>query len=154
MFSDASIDVGCATFNWTVEEPSWSAPKPQKPKLATRKCHDRHDHRDVHSEYVDEWSGEGCRDKSMKPGSESISWNPMDGGAFDAEDWYQNYRISWIAGCKEPREQNIRHPIEGDDGISCQQLMKDNYYKCESPAETSRRLEEEKYRKVSDIAPA
>lgn len=64
----------------------------------------------------------------MKAGDKEIYWHPIGLGA----DLNSNFQISWIDGCTVAQEQNILHPIEGNNDINCQQLLKDNYYQCES----------------------
>ncbi|KAL9110258.1 MAG: hypothetical protein Q9227_005165, partial [Pyrenula ochraceoflavens] len=121
MVPKSSIDVGCAKFSWTVEDPPKPAPKPE---LQPRQCHDSHSMDDVHKSSVDLWSGYGCKDQTMKAGDKDIYWHPIGWS-----DLNTNYKISWIDGCTVAKEQNVLHPIEGSD-VNCQQLLKDNYYLC------------------------
>ncbi|KAF2703709.1 hypothetical protein K504DRAFT_485513 [Pleomassaria siparia CBS 279.74] len=126
MFVDAVIDVGCGTFSWHVEAP----PKaPPKPTLSSRVCHHAHKHYDVRSSYVDQWSSLGCRrepGKKMQAGDKDIKWHPIGFGA----DYHQQYKISWIDGCSVTTEQSVELPMEGDQGVSCGNLLRDNYYDC------------------------
>jgi hypothetical protein len=121
MYYDAAIDVGCGIFSWHVEEP----PKP--PALHSRVCHDPHKHSDVHSSWVDTWSGLNCRgDKKIKAGDPAIYWHPV------WAEYHQNYKISWIEGCSVTSEQSVEFPIADDRGITCGNLLRDNYYDCKS----------------------
>jgi hypothetical protein len=125
MFPQASIDVGCGKFSWSIEKAPPPPPPPAKPTLSERKCHDRHKHADVHKEVVDIWTLFGCTDTPMKAGDAETYWHPNG-----FSDLHQNYKVSWIEGCTTTKEQNIRHPIEGDGDINCAQLLKNNYYRC------------------------
>jgi hypothetical protein len=128
MFVDATIDVGCGTFSWSVEKPSEPESEPAKPTVSSRECHDAHNHYDVHADWVDAWSSLHCKPNSgkMKAGDKEIYWHPLGG------DYHQNYKISWIEGCTVATEQNVTFPIEGDEGVTCANLLRDNYYRCKS----------------------
>ncbi|KAK2024426.1 hypothetical protein LX32DRAFT_705555 [Colletotrichum zoysiae] len=121
MYTDASIDVGCGKFTWRVEKPEEEKPL-SKPTLGNRECHDRHSHSDVH----DNWFAAG---KTIKAGDKEIYWHP----AGYVTDYHQNYKISWIDGCRtSASEQKVDFPIEGDEGVTCENLMRANYVSCDN----------------------
>jgi hypothetical protein len=133
MFVEAYVDVGCGEFSWRVEAPQEPPPEPPKPTLGSRVCRDAHKHSDVHSGVVDIWAPIGCRlepGKKMKAGDKEIYWHPIG-----FADLYQNYKISWIDGCKVATEQSVELPIEGDQAITCGNLLRDNYYYCKLTAQ-------------------
>ncbi|KAK2043256.1 hypothetical protein LZ31DRAFT_595781 [Colletotrichum somersetense] len=51
----------------------------------------------------------------------------------DRHSHYDNYKISWIDGCKTSvSEQKVDFPIEGDEGVTCENLMRANYVSCDN----------------------
>lgn len=141
MFKHASVDVGCGEFTWQVEKP----PKPErKISLGKRKCHESHNHQEVHKTEVDVWSRHGCQEgRTMNPDSEAHHWKPQRplapiGGL--KYDYYQNFKVSWIDGCEARKEQNVQFPTEDDRSITCEKVLAENYMSCECCGTISRQL--------------
>lgn len=132
MAKKASVDVGCGKFTWEVQKRIGTDPPP-KITFGERKCHERHDHPDVHAPHQDQWSHIGCKwyaaGKTMKAGDKEIYWTPPAA----LPDAYQSYRISWIEGCDIVDEQDVWNPLPDDENITCGVIMNNNYHKCKSP---------------------
>ncbi|RYP27146.1 hypothetical protein DL768_011298 [Monosporascus sp. mg162] len=115
-----------------------SMPPSTSAALGNRDCHAEHSHYDMQDGQQDSWSSNGCRlfalGKTMKAGDAKIYWHPVGMGA----DYHQNYKISWIDGCRiSATEQSVESPIEADQRTSCASSMRANYLDCNNKGASS-----------------
>ena len=135
LFEDASVDVGCGKFSWSVIDTTKKKdPAPPKIELGKRECHDSHNHKDVQPEAQQSYADMACGsmtkdDKTLKAGDKPLFYGPP--GAF-GNSWILSYQISWIEGCDKVKEQNTKFPLKDDHDVTCTSLMKGNYKECKS----------------------
>lgn len=98
-----------------------------------RWCHDESKHWDIKGDVQEKFSKSGCNDndKMMKPGDDAIEWAPTAPGSAG------RFKVSWVDGCEEVSEQSVMFPLEEDDSVTCDILMRDNYNHCEYNNHTS-----------------
>ncbi|KAK7754953.1 hypothetical protein SLS62_003037 [Diatrype stigma] len=104
-------------------------------------CNDESDfpeHGDIDPETQKDYSEDFCLNFRDKPGqigpyTTSVEYTYDSFNLFRGSTWY-HFSVRWVPGCNlgTDTSQNMTWPVggEGNEGLSCPEIMKNNYIKC------------------------